>query len=153
VFPKFLRFNGGAVARRVDITDAEGLRLMGAGGYTALPSVTRPKVLISNDDNGISGNFAWGTFGFHNTTTQRLELHADPTSALTGARNPSVALAARGTLIVEGRKTTAGVLQLGFFDTGPVNKPDVAGAKGGNVALANLLTALANLGLLTDSST
>lgn len=41
----------------------------------------------------------------------------------------------------------------GFFGTAPITKPDVAGAKGGNVALTNLLTQLAALGLITDSTT
>jgi len=41
----------------------------------------------------------------------------------------------------------------GFNGTAPTAKPTVAGAKGGNVALANLLTALATMGLLTDSTT
>lgn len=42
---------------------------------------------------------------------------------------------------------------IGFYNTTPITKPTVTGAKGGNVALTNLLTALANLGLLTDSTT
>lgn len=44
--------------------------------------------------------------------------------------------------------------KIGFFGsvTGVV-KPAVAGSRGGNAALASLLTALASLGLLTDNST
>lgn len=42
---------------------------------------------------------------------------------------------------------------LGFYGTAPIAKPTIVGAKGGNVALANLLTALANLGLLIDLTT
>lgn len=42
---------------------------------------------------------------------------------------------------------------LGFFDTTPVAQPDVTGSTGANAALQNLLTALANLGLITDSTT
>jgi hypothetical protein len=42
---------------------------------------------------------------------------------------------------------------LGFFDATPVVKQTVSGSKGGNVALGNLITALANLGLITDSTT
>jgi hypothetical protein len=41
---------------------------------------------------------------------------------------------------------------LGFFAATPVAKPTVTGSRGGNAALASLLTALANLGLVTDSS-
>ena len=42
---------------------------------------------------------------------------------------------------------------LGFNGTAPVAKPTVTGAKGGNAAVASLLTALASYGLITDSST
>jgi hypothetical protein len=42
---------------------------------------------------------------------------------------------------------------LGFHDAVPVAKQTVIGAKGGNVALTNLMTALDNLGILTDSTT
>jgi hypothetical protein len=43
--------------------------------------------------------------------------------------------------------------QLGFFGATPIAKPTVTGSRGGNAALASLLTTLANQGLLTDSST
>jgi hypothetical protein len=42
--------------------------------------------------------------------------------------------------------------KLGFYNTAPAVKPTVTGSRGGNAALASLLTALAGLGLLTDSS-
>ena len=47
--------------------------------------------------------------------------------------------------------TQAGAL--GFFGAGGVNKPSVIGSRGGNAALASLLTALANLGLVFNDST
>lgn len=42
---------------------------------------------------------------------------------------------------------------IGFYGTSAVAKQTVTGAKGSNAALASLLTALAALGLITDSST
>lgn len=42
---------------------------------------------------------------------------------------------------------------LGFFGAAPAAKPTVAGSKGGNAALASLLSALASLGLVTDTTT
>lgn len=42
---------------------------------------------------------------------------------------------------------------VGFYGTAAAAKPTVTGSRGGNAALASLLTALAGLGLLTDSST
>lgn len=40
----------------------------------------------------------------------------------------------------------------GFFGATPTTKPTVTGSRGGNAALASLLSALATLGLITDSS-
>ena len=42
--------------------------------------------------------------------------------------------------------------KLGFYGAAPVVKPTVTGSKGGNAALASLITALANLGLIVDST-
>lgn len=42
---------------------------------------------------------------------------------------------------------------VGFNGTNPIAKPTVTGAKGGNAALASLLSALSAYGLITDSST
>lgn len=42
--------------------------------------------------------------------------------------------------------------QLSFYGATPQSKPTVTGSRGGNAALASLLTALANLGLITNSS-
>jgi hypothetical protein len=41
---------------------------------------------------------------------------------------------------------------VGFNGTAPVAKPMVSGAKGGNAALASLLTAMASYGLISDST-
>lgn len=45
--------------------------------------------------------------------------------------------------------------KVGFFNPvgGPVGKQTITGSRGGNAALASLLTALANLGLFTNSTT
>jgi hypothetical protein len=42
---------------------------------------------------------------------------------------------------------------VGFLGAAPTARPTVTGSRGGNVALASLLTALASLGLITDNST
>lgn len=42
--------------------------------------------------------------------------------------------------------------KIGFLDKTPIAKPIVTGSRGGNAALASLLTALADLGLITDST-
>ena len=43
--------------------------------------------------------------------------------------------------------------QIGFFSVTPIAKPTVIGSRATGVALQNLLTKLANLGLITDSTT
>ena len=52
----------------------------------------------------------------------------------------------------------AGALRLqpnkvGFFGAAPVAKPNITGSRGGNAALASLLTELANLGVITNGTT
>jgi hypothetical protein len=42
---------------------------------------------------------------------------------------------------------------LGFYNVVPTTKPTVSGAKGGNAALTSLCSALATLGLITNSTT
>jgi hypothetical protein len=41
----------------------------------------------------------------------------------------------------------------GFFGATPTSKPTVTGSRAGNAALQSLLTALAALGMITDSTT
>lgn len=43
--------------------------------------------------------------------------------------------------------------KLGFYNSAAITKPAVTGSRAGNAALASLLTQLANLGLITDSTT
>jgi hypothetical protein len=50
-------------------------------------------------------------------------------------------------------KVAADTTGIGFFAATPSAKATITGAKGGNVALANLLTELAAKGLITDSTT
>ena len=42
---------------------------------------------------------------------------------------------------------------VGFFGAGGVTRPTITGSRGGNAALASLLTALSQLGLVTDNTT
>lgn len=69
----------------------------------------------------------------------------------TGTATVSGALYANSHAAVAGNLAIAG--NVGFYGTASVAKPTVTGSRGGNAALASLLTALASQGLLTDSST
>lgn len=44
-------------------------------------------------------------------------------------------------------------LKIGFLGASRITRPSVSGSKSGNAALASLITALANLGLISDSTT
>jgi hypothetical protein len=55
-----------------------------------------------------------------------------------------------GTTRLNGATTIGNTV--GFNNTAPIAKPTITGAKGSNAALASLLTALANYGLITDST-
>lgn len=72
-------------------------------------------------------------------------LKADGTDA-----NISFSIAAKGTGAVQIGVSTNSI---GFFGSAGVVKPTVAGAKGGNAALASLLAALVSLGLVLDNTT
>jgi hypothetical protein len=61
-------------------------------------------------------------------------------------------------ILIRGKGVGATILgnaaaPVGFFGSTGGAKPTVSGSRGGNVALASLLTALASLGLITDSTT
>lgn len=55
--------------------------------------------------------------------------------------------------IFEMREETPGTQKIGFFGQSPLSaKPEITGSRGGNAALADLLTKLAALGLITDGT-
>lgn len=85
---------------------------------------------------------------------------ATPTIKSTGsATNSSLLIQGKGTggvNLVDGGAATKfriNTTGIGFYGTTPVAKPSVTGSRGGNAALASLLTAGANMGLWTDSTT
>lgn len=58
-----------------------------------------------------------------------------------------------GTQRVLRTSVVTGAPRMGFYGAAPVVQQNIAGSKGGNAALGNLLTALAVQGLITDSTT
>lgn len=64
------------------------------------------------------------------------------------ANDTLAALLFAGNRIVEVRDN-----KLAFFGVPPITKPNVTGSRGGNAALASLLSQLDIIGLITDSST
>lgn len=71
-------------------------------------------------------------------------------SALTTIGTNGELTVRQGTSTVRLQTNATGI---GFFGVTPVARPAVTGSRGGNAALASLLTQLASLGLITDSTT
>lgn len=86
--------------------------------------------------------------GGHNT--RLLWSGADSAMAFQWAGSTVWKLDPGGSMTVNGNSS---LHQCGFNGTTPIAKPTVTGAKGGNAALASLMTALAAYGLVTDSTT
>ncbi len=67
--------------------------------------------------------------------------------------NAQIGITVRATGTTEIKKALAHQgSTLGFYNTTPTTKPTITGSRGDNAALADLLTKLAGLGLLTDST-
>jgi len=116
--------------------------------------------LIKLNGSGTSGNASTGYIAFYdsNTTTRRGFI-GDVSSA-----NTDIYLRADTSALHLGDSTSSDVILLssggtkilgdvGFYNTTPIAKQTVTGSRGGNAALASLLTALASHGLITNSST
>ena len=108
----------------------------GAGGRTFVASATAGGLAMAND-----GQVKWT---------------AD-TNAGGGTIDTGLARDSAGVLKTTNGSSGNGALKVtgnvGFYNASPAAKPTVTGSRGGNAALASLLTALAGLGLLTDSTT
>ncbi|NWF25254.1 hypothetical protein HW130_03075 [Streptomyces sp. PKU-EA00015] len=116
-----------------------------AAAFATLMTATTDRAVdirVSGDGNARMIVDAVGKHEWGDGATRDTNLYRDAANSLKTDDAFTVALAFRhlGTT-------------LGFYNAAAVAKPTVTGAKGGNAALASLLTALANLGLLTDSTT
>ncbi|MFD9465313.1 hypothetical protein [Streptomyces sp. NPDC060027] len=91
----------------------------------------------------------WSGSGFNGTQRSYLRLSADAQNIQIAGKVEYVdALYGATKHVLDGATNTAG-----FFGATPTGRPTVAGSRGGNAALGSLLTALATLGLITDSTT
>jgi len=99
------------------------------------------------DTTGADGFFSLvqpgGVYG-----TDELRLGHDGTDGYINAMSGAVSLQAAGT-----EKFAIDATGIGFYNTTPAAKPTITGTRSGNAALADLLTDLATLGLITDSTT
>lgn len=103
----------------------------------------------SNDTKfGIKGNSNEFTFNLRNTSNS---LALGKTSNPLSGTNTAINFQGGSELIVS-KWDHQFDNDIGFYGTAPISKPTASGSRGGNAALASLLTALSNLGLITDST-
>jgi len=93
-----------------------------------------------------AGTTRYGYIGDTSTGNSDITLRAEQ-----GALNLGDSGNAGAIVISSGHTKIAG--NIGFNNTTPIAEPTVTGSRGGNAALASLLTALANYGLITNSTT
>jgi hypothetical protein len=141
----------GSVTITGNLTDAGNLVVRDSN--TAATKAYRFRTSGSSLDTESGGtDWFWSTFPSADFTgTQnnyfRMEAGAAILHITAEARFDASAFSGRGhTLDGPGNK-------VGFYGANPAAKPTVTGSRGGNAALASLLTALATLGLITDSTT
>lgn len=109
---------------------------VGAGYGTALRAGLTSSTTADSDAGRITWEWADAT---HATRASKGQL----TSFYTSTERPAVTWGSNSTVSL-----------LGFHDvTTPIAKPTITGSRGGNAALADLLTQLANYGLIVDSTT
>ena len=83
-----------------------------------------------------------------------IEVEVDDTTAGGEDGDLNIKLVNNGTLTsIFDMNFASGAARMGFFGVTAVGKPTVTGSRGGNAALASLLSGLQNLGLITDSTT
>lgn len=114
------------------IYEAQRQRLWGVDGDIEADTVIANDVSVTGDVVA-KGNADFGEGGFtYNATTDATSLAGDVSIDGNLAHNGSFA---------------------GFYGATPITVPSVTGSRGGNAALASLLTALENLGLIIDNTT
>lgn len=121
--------NGSLASPTAIPANREILRVIGVGHDGGAFTNARAIIRIATSENW-SGS-ATGT---------RIEFEVTPAGQTTRVQ----------AMVLSGSGGAPGV---GFLGATPVVRQNVTGSRGGNVALASLLTALASLGLITDSTT
>lgn len=148
---------------RVDASASGSPKLSAVGSATNIGILVQTKgtggVSFARGDSATCFRVAGGS----GTATTYLEAAAGSGGATITARgsdtNADVILTGKGTAgvnILDGggaSKLRANTTGIGFNASTPIAKPAITGSRSGNAALANLLTQLANYGLITDSTT
>lgn len=134
--------------RMHDITDAFALvgiksqpNVLGSGG--GAPQASNDTVQLRSNDGQ--------TVVQIDGPNQAVTVSAGNTAAVVFVDGKDQAVIVQATKNVQIQGNAGG--NLGFFNATPVAKPIITGSKGGNAALTSLLQHLAQMGLVTDSTT
>jgi hypothetical protein len=140
---------GGSAAGQVAIQSGTGA---GASGTTGL-TITNQSLSLRDQfstDVSVSGGGLFVAGG--NNDGGEISFVSGANAAATAGR--PIYFGTDSGKIFEMWEETFGTQKIGFFGQTPLSaKPTITGSRGGNVALGNLLTALAALGLITNSTT
>lgn len=129
--------------------------------WDALTSASAPAMTLTHNSSGNpAADFGTGLQwrGKSSSTVDQLmaEIQGAWATSTHSSRKGRLVLGAHdstGTMREGLRVESSGAAPLvGFYGGAAVSKPTVSGSRGGNAALASLITALANMGLLTDST-
>jgi hypothetical protein len=144
-----------------DSTSLSSLQLFAARGSSASPACVQ-----TDDAIGTVAARPWQTGTTFNTSGLLRFVAAEAHSATATGTKCQVYICANGDTAVAlgleiGQDKTIAIpgpiahqgSSLGFFNTSPAAKPTITGSRGGNAALASLLTGGAALGLWTNSTT
>lgn len=150
-----LNVSGAATASSLTVTGAfqvGGSSIMGALAMAGLSASTATfsGVVTMQTSAVVTGAFQVGG------TSTLGNLNMAALSATSATVSGAVVL--QSTVAITSGLTIGGAIDhdgtsIGFFGSAPSGKETVTGSRGGNVALANLLSALANYGLIVNSTT
>lgn len=133
--------------------DAVQLQLGTAGSPTLVAGTSAAGFAQANSGSAVTAGF-WNN---SDTTVgrQQASLVTTWTTATDASRKARAVLSVYDTAAREVMRGEADGSnpRVGFLGAAAVARPTVTGSKGANAALASLMTALANLGLVTDSTT
>ncbi len=137
------------------MTTGNGNVMIGNGsGQNATGSTN---IFVGNSTGANAGTSTGSVFvgnaaGYYETNSNRLILSNQQGTNQADAQAKAILYGVMATTAAS-QTLQFNVGSMGFFAGAPAAKPTITGSRGGNAALASLLTGLASLSLITDSTT
>jgi len=165
-----IRLNAGAIEKTTDGTTWESVANIGeivntatvtaatsgaAATIQSKRSRTGPSAVQSGDNLLFLDALGYNGTGYVTGGRIRVITNQAWTGAANGAELQIAVVPFGGTSLLNALRIdgASGAVRMGLWGASPVPRPTVTGSRGGNVALANLLTALASAGHITNSTT